>query len=89
MVILFSVLILRILSRAEAQKNGFARTYAYSVASILFIHFFVNIGMSLVVPTIGIPLPFISYGGSSLLAFSVLVAIYLNLDGNRLNESSF
>ena len=89
-VILFSVLILRILSRAEAQKNGFARTYAYSVASILFIHFFVNIGMSIgVVPTIGIPLPFISYGGSSLLAFSVLVAIYLNLDGNRLNESSF
>ena len=89
-VILFSVLILRILSRAETQKNGFARTYAYSVASILFIHFFVNIGMSIgVVPTIGIPLPFISYGGSSLLAFSVLIAIYLNLDGNRLNESSF
>ena len=55
-VILFSVLILRILSRAEAQKNGFARTYAYSVASILFIHFFVNIGMSIgVVPTTGIP----------------------------------
>lgn len=89
-VILFSVLILRILSRAETQKNGFARTYAYSVASILFIHFFVNIGMSIgLVPTIGIPLPFISYGGSSLLAFSVLIAIYLNLDGNRLNESSF
>ena len=84
-VILFSALILRILSRAEAQKNNFARTYAYSVASILFVHFFVNIGMSIgVVPTIGIPLPFISYGGSSLLAFSVLVAIYLNLDGNRL-----
>ena len=89
-VLLFSALILRILSRAEAQKNNFARTYAYSVASILFVHFFVNIGMSIgVVPTIGIPLPFIRYGGSSLLAFTILVAIYLNLDGNRLNETSF
>ena len=89
-VILFCVLILRILSRAENQKNTFARVYGYSVASILFLHFFVNIGMSIgLVPTIGIPLPFISYGGSSLLAFSLLIAIYLNLDGNRLNETSF
>ncbi|MGB1449951.1 MAG: rod shape-determining protein RodA [Flavobacteriaceae bacterium] len=89
-VILFSLLILRILSRAEMQKNKFARVYAYSVASILFVHFFVNIGMSIgLVPTIGIPLPFISYGGSSLLAFTVLISIYLNLDANRLNEASF
>lgn len=89
-VILFSLLILRILSRAEIQKNKFSRVYAYSVASILFIHFFVNIGMSIgLVPTIGIPLPFISYGGSSLLAFTILISIYLNLDANRLNDTSF
>lgn len=85
-VLLFSFLILRILSRAEAQKNKFSRIYAYSVASIIFVHFFVNIGMSIgLVPTIGIPLPFISYGGSSLLAFTILIFIYLNLDANRLN----
>jgi rod shape determining protein RodA len=89
-VLLFTFLILRILSRAEVQKNNFSRVYAYSVASILFVHFFINIGMSIgLVPTIGIPLPFISYGGSSLLAFTILIAIYLNLDANRLNEASF
>ena len=89
-VLLFSFLILRILSRAEAQKNKFSRIYAYGVASIIFIHFFVNIGMSIgLVPTIGIPLPFISYGGSSLLAFTILIFIYLNLDANRLNEANF
>ena len=89
-VLLFSLLILRILSRAETQKNKFARIYAYSVASIIFVHFFVNIGMSIgLVPTIGIPLPFISYGGSSLLAFTILIFIYLNLDANRMNEANF
>lgn len=89
-VLLYSILIVRILVRAEAQKNKFARVYAYGVSSILFFHFFINIGMSIgMVPTIGIPLPFISYGGSSLLAFSCLIAIYLNLDANRLNEASF
>lgn len=89
-VLLFSILIIRILVRAEAQKNKFARVYAYGVSSIIFIHFLINIGMSIgIVPTIGIPLPFISYGGSSLLAFSCLIAIYLNLDANRLNDSSF
>lgn len=88
-VLLFALLILRLLSRAEEQKNKFSRIYAYSVASILFVHFLINIGMSIgVVPTIGIPLPFISYGGSSLLAFSCLIGIYLNLDANRLNETS-
>lgn len=89
-VLLFSILILRILSRAEAQKNNFSRIYAYSVASIIFFHFFINIGMSIgLVPTIGIPLPLISYGGSSLLAFTILIFIYLNLDANRLNDASF
>ena len=89
-VLLFSLLILRILSRAEAHKNKFARIYAYGVASIIFVHFFVNIGMSIgLVPTIGIPLPFISYGGSSLMAFTILIFIYLNLDANRMNEANF
>lgn len=90
LVIAFCVLILRILARAEIQKNKFSRVYAYGVASILFFHFFINIGMSIgIVPTIGIPLPFVSKGGSSLLAFSCLIFIYLNLDANRLNESTF
>ena len=88
--LLFTLLILRILGRAELQKNKFSRIYAYGVASIFFVHFVVNIGMSIgLVPTIGIPLPLVSYGGSSLLAFSLLLGIYLNLDGNRLNETSF
>ena len=70
--------------------DKFARIYAYSVASIIFVHFFVNIGMSIgLVPTIGIPLPFISYGGSSLMAFTILIFIYLNLDANRMNEANF
>lgn len=86
-VFLFSILILRILIRAESQKNTFARVYAYSIASILFLHFFINIGMSIgLVPTIGIPLPLISYGGSSLLAFTCMLFIYFNLDANRLNS---
>ena len=89
LVLLFTILILRILFRAEHQKNVFARVYAYSVASIFFIHFFINVGMSIgIVPTIGIPLPFISYGGSSLLAFTCLLFIYINLDAKRLNESN-
>jgi rod shape determining protein RodA len=87
-IILFTSLILRILFRAEHQKNIFGRSYAYGTASLIFIHFFINIGMSIgLVPTIGIPLPFISYGGSSLYAFTILVFVYLNIDANRLNET--
>ena len=86
--ILFTSLILRILFRAEQQKNIFGRSYAYGTASLIFIHFFINIGMSIgLVPTIGIPLPFISYGGSSMYTFTTLVFVYLNIDGNRLNET--
>ncbi len=86
--ILFSSLILRILFRAEQQKNIFGRSYAYGTASLIFMHFFINIGMSIgLVPTIGIPLPFISYGGSSMFAFTTLVFVYLNIDANRLNEN--
>ena len=87
-IILFTSLILRILFRAEQQKNVFGRSYAYGTASLIFIHFFINIGMSIgLVPTIGIPLPFISYGGSSMYTFTILVFVYLNIDGNRLNET--
>lgn len=87
-IILFTSLILRILFRAEQQKNVFGRSYAYGTASLIFIHFFINIGMSIgLVPTIGIPLPFISYGGSSMYTFTALVFVYLNIDGNRLNET--
>ena len=87
-IILFTSLILRILFRAEQQKNIFGRSYAYGTASLIFIHFFINIGMSIgLVPTIGIPLPFISYGGSSMYTFTTLVFVYLNIDANRLNET--
>ena len=87
-IILFATLILRILSRAEQQKNIFGRSYAYGTASLIFMHFFINVGMSIgLVPTIGIPLPFISYGGSSMFTFTILVFVYLNIDGNRLNET--
>ena len=87
-IILFATLILRILFRAELQKNIFGRSYAYGTASLIFMHFFINIGMSIgLVPTIGIPLPFISYGGSSMFTFTILVFVYLNIDANRLNET--
>ena len=87
-IILFATLILRILFRAELQKNIFGRSYAYGTASLIFMHFFINIGMSIgLVPTIGIPLPFLSYGGSSMFTFTILVFVYLNIDANRLNET--
>lgn len=86
-VLLFTLLILRILHVSERQKSGFSRMYGYGVASILFFHFAINVGMVIgLVPTIGIPLPFISYGGSSLLGFTALLFIFLKLDANRLNE---
>lgn len=87
-IILFTTLILRILFRAEQQKTTFGRSYAYGTASLIFIHFFINVGMSIgLVPTIGIPLPFISYGGSSMFTFTTLIFVYLNVDANRLNET--
>ena len=83
-VLLFCVLILRVVFIAERQRSKFTRVYAYGVASILFMHFLVNIGMVLgLAPVIGIPLPFFSYGGSSLLGFTVLLGILLRLDGER------
>ena len=86
-ILLYSVLIIRIIYLSENQKNKFSRVYGYCTASILFIHFMINIGMVLgLTPTIGIPLPFLSYGGSSLIAFTLLLSIFLRLDGNKINE---
>ena len=86
-ILLFAFLITRICIRADKQINHFRRIYSYCFASLLFIHFFINIGMSIgLVPSVGIPLPFISYGGSSLLIFSVMFFIYLNFDSSRLRE---
>lgn len=81
---LFVALLLRIMYLAERQKNRFARVYAYGVASIFFFHFAVNIGMTIgLFPVIGIPLPFFSYGGSSLWGFTILLFILLKIDAHR------
>ncbi|GAA4279706.1 rod shape-determining protein RodA [Gaetbulibacter aestuarii] len=86
-VILFILLLLRILHLAELQKSQFSRVYGYSVAAIIFIHFLINIGMVMgLIPTIGIPLPLFSYGGSGLWAFTILIFIFIKLDSNRINE---
>ncbi|WP_029037788.1 rod shape-determining protein RodA [Salinimicrobium xinjiangense] len=85
-VLLFVFLILRIIHLAERQKSQFNRVYGYSVAGILFVHFFVNIGMVIgVFPTVGIPLPFFSYGGSGLWAFTILLFIFIKLDADRMS----
>ncbi len=83
---LFTALLLRIIFIAERQRSAFSRIYAYGVASILFMHLTINIGMTIgLVPVIGIPLPFISYGGSSLWSFTILLFILIKLDSNRQN----
>ena len=82
---LFILLLLRIIALAERQKSSFTRIYGYGVASIIFFHFAINIGMTIgLVPVIGIPLPFISYGGSSLIGFTILLFILIKLDSERL-----
>ena len=86
-VLIFVGLIFRILYLAEHQKTKFSRVYGYCVASILFIHFFVNIAMVLgIFPTIGVPLPLFSYGGSGLWGFTILIFIFVKLDANKVNE---
>ena len=86
-ILLFSILIIRLISRAEKQPNHFRRIYSYCFASLIFFHFFINVGMSIgLIPSIGIPLPFISYGGSSLLIFSLMFFVYINFDSSRLKE---
>ncbi len=84
---LFIALILRIIYLAERQKTKFSRVYGYCVAGILFTHFFINIAMVIgVFPTVGIPLPFFSYGGSGLWGFTILLFIFLKMDANKVNE---
>jgi rod shape determining protein RodA len=84
---LFVALFLRVIYLAERQKTKFSRVYGYCVAGILFTHFFVNIAMVVgVFPTIGVPLPFFSYGGSGLWGFTILLFIFLKMDANKVNE---
>jgi len=84
---LFVGLLLRVIYLAERQKTKFSRVYGYCVAGILFIHFFVNIAMVIgIFPTIGVPLPFFSYGGSGLWGFTILLFIFLKMDANKVNE---
>jgi rod shape determining protein RodA len=83
-ILLFTGLLIRVLLLAERQRSQFARIYGYGVASILFFHFAINIGMTIgLFPVIGIPLPYFSYGGSSMLAFTLLLFILVRLDSVR------
>lgn len=85
-VLLFLLLMTRVIFLAERQKSQFSRIYGYSVAGILFIHFFVNIGMVIgIFPTVGIPLPLFSYGGSGLWGFTILLFIFIKLDSDRMS----
>jgi rod shape determining protein RodA len=82
---LYLFLILRLIMIAERQRSPFSRIYGYGVASVIFFHVMINVGMTIgLVPVIGIPLPFISYGGSSLLSFTILLFVLLKLDSNRM-----
>lgn len=86
-VLVFVLLLIRILHLAELQKSQFSRVYGYSVAAIIFMHFMINIGMVMgLIPTIGIPLPLFSYGGSGLWGFTILIFIFIKLDSNKINE---
>ena len=83
---LYLALVLRIIHLAERQRSPFSRIYGYGIACIFFFHFAINIGMTIgLVPVIGIPLPFLSYGGSSLLMFSMMIFVFLKQDANRMN----
>jgi len=86
-IIIFVAFLLRIVQMAEKQKSTFSRVFGYSVASIFFVHFLINIGMVIgLLPTIGIPLPFFSYGGSSLWGFTILLFIFIRLDADKTYE---
>lgn len=83
---LYLALFVRLIEMAERQRSVFSRVYGYAVLGILFFHFMVNIGMTIgLMPVIGIPLPFVSYGGSSLWAFTLMLFVFIKLDANRLN----
>ncbi|MDP1725606.1 MAG: rod shape-determining protein RodA, partial [Bacteroidota bacterium] len=84
---LYMLMLWRLLKMAERQRQKFNRIYGYSVVCILFFHFVINVGMTLgLMPVIGIPLPFFSYGGSAILSFTILLFIFIRLDANRVNE---
>jgi len=84
LVALYLLFLLRLIKLAERQRSVFSRIYGYGVISVIFTHFFINIGMTIgIVPVIGIPLPFFSYGGSSLWGFTILLFIFLRLDASR------
>ncbi|HQV56195.1 MAG TPA: FtsW/RodA/SpoVE family cell cycle protein, partial [Chitinophagaceae bacterium] len=81
---LYLLLLFRIVTVAERQRSTFSRCYAYGVAGVLFFHIAINIGMTVgLAPVIGIPLPFISYGGTSLLTFTIMLFILIRLDADR------
>ena len=83
---LYMILLVRLIWLAERQRSTFSRVYGYGIAGIFFVHVAINIGMTIgLMPVIGIPLPFLSYGGSSMLAFTIMLAIFLKQDANRLN----
>lgn len=85
-ILLFILLMIRLLYLAERQRSQFNRVYGYSVVGIIFIHFLVNVGMVIgILPTVGIPLPFFSYGGSGLWSFTILLFIFIKLDAERLS----
>ena len=85
-VILYVSLLVRIILLSERQRSTFSRVYGYCIAGIIFVHFTINIGMAIgLLPVIGIPLPFLSYGGSSMLAFTIMLAIFVKQDANRLS----
>ena len=84
-VLLYVSLLIRIILLSERQRSTFSRVYGYCIAGIFFVHFTINIGMAIgLLPVIGIPLPFLSYGGSSMLAFTMMLAIFVKQDANRL-----
>lgn len=85
-IILYTFLFIRLVILAERQRSRFSRIYGYGLVSVLFFHFAINIGMTMgLAPVVGIPLPFLSYGGSSLWAFTLMLFVFLKQDANRLN----
>jgi rod shape determining protein RodA len=88
-ILLFMALLIRLIYLSERQKTRFARVYGYGVVSILLFHFVINISMTIgLFPVVGIPLPFFSYGGSSLWAFTILLFIFIKLDSHRIQMLS-
>jgi rod shape determining protein RodA len=84
LLILFFGLIYRIIELSEKQRSKFTRIYGYCIAGVFLFHAIINVAMTIgLFPTIGIPLPFISYGGSSLMAFSIMLFVFIRLDANR------